>query len=381
MKKLVTVAVCLLFAAGASGQTNSPAAPGADASEPAPPVATTQTPAAAQVPDEPHDEHAAANAMSFHLRGFTDIDFAQTNDKLSPDGFSLGQFAAHMSAALGAKVSFFGETSFTARSNAFTVEVERLILRYDYNDAFKISVGRYHTPINYWNTAFHHGLWLQTTISRPQMIQVSESFQPVHFVGLLAEGTVGPPTAGLGYNFGVGNGRGAILSRAGDAGDVNRNRAWLAKIYARPGSFSGLELGTAIYHDRLTVPLIDAVPELISSAYLALTRETPEVIAEFANVRHYNPLTRTDVDSQAYYIQAAWRFTQFPDLKPYGRFEQMLGHAADIVLGDVTSSTTTLGLRYELSDAAALKAEYRHMRRPITRQMVDGVYLQAAFTF
>jgi len=39
-----------------------------------------------------------------------------------------------------------------------------LLIRYDYNDFFKLSFGRYHTPINYWNTAFHHGLWLQTTI-------------------------------------------------------------------------------------------------------------------------------------------------------------------------------------------------------------------------
>ena len=45
----------------------------------------------------------------------------------------------------------------------FNIELERLIIRYDLNDYFKVSFGRYHTPINYWNTAYHHGAWLQTS--------------------------------------------------------------------------------------------------------------------------------------------------------------------------------------------------------------------------
>ena len=59
-------------------------------------------------------------------------------------------------------MSFFSETTFTARSAGtgspsapgFNPEVERLIARYDANDFFKLSFGRYHTPINYWNTGF-----------------------------------------------------------------------------------------------------------------------------------------------------------------------------------------------------------------------------------
>jgi hypothetical protein len=80
---------------------------------------------------------------------------------------------------------FSGELSLTARSDAgtgtppatgFNAEVERLIIRYDFNDYFKVSFGRYHTPINYWNTAFHHGQWLQTTASRPETTQFGGSF-------------------------------------------------------------------------------------------------------------------------------------------------------------------------------------------------------------
>jgi hypothetical protein len=372
------VCICLLTAAVASAQSG-PSAPPDDG--PAAGSGSAAAPVASPAAQDEHDRHGAPDGPSMHLQGFTDVDFSQTDDPKSPGGFSLGQFAGHLSASLGPKVSFFAETTFTAHPDSFTVEVERAILRYDYNDSFKISVGRYHTPINYWNTAFHHGLWLQTTISRPDMIQLGGTFEPTHFVGLLAEGTVGPPTLGLGYNLGIGNGRGAILSRAGDAGDVNRNRAWLGKVYARPAALYRMEFGAAVYHDSLTLPTINGVPELITSAYVAVTRETPEIIAEFANVHHHDPISTIDYSSQAYYVQAAWRFARWPVLKPYGRFEKMLGVAGEPVFGDVSSSTGTLGMRYELTDQVALKGEYRHIVRPTTGAIVNGVFAQVALTF
>src|SRR5213075_2706220 len=111
------------------------------------------------------------------------------------------------------KVSYFGELSFTAQPAAYEVQVERSIIRYDYNDYFKISFGKYHTPISYWNTAYHHGAWLQTTTSRPDMIQVGGSFLPVHFVGALAEGTLPSGPLNISYDAALGNGRSSVVSR------------------------------------------------------------------------------------------------------------------------------------------------------------------------
>lgn len=333
----------------------------------------------AQAPD-PHGTPAQADAgPTLHFRGFMDVNFTKTGDNGSPDGFTLGQFVAHLTSSLGRKVNFFAETSFTAHDNTFSTEVERAILRYDYNDHFKISAGRYHTPINYWNTAYHHGLWLQTTVSRPEMIAGGGTFQPVHFVGVMAEGSVGPPAAGLGYNAGVGNGRSAILSRAGDAGDVNGNRAWVGKVFARPAAVAGLEAGGAIYHDELTLVGAPDLKELIASAYVALARETPEIIAEFTHVRHRDPAADRGYNSHAYYVQAASRLAQWPAWKPYVRIERLSGDA-DPVFGALRTTVSSLGVRYELADLAALKAEYRNTRRHSAAD-VNGLYLQAAFTF
>src|SRR5713101_5105732 len=168
---------------------------------------------------------------SLQIRGFGDVDFSATDQKGATSGFNLGQLDLHLASALSHKVSYFAEITFNAHPTDYTVEVERNIIRYDYIDYFKLSVGRYHTPIGYWNTAFHHGAWLQTTISRPDFVRFGGTFIPVHFVGFLAEGNIPSGGAGLSYSAGVGNGRGSIISRPGDAGEHNNNRARVANRY------------------------------------------------------------------------------------------------------------------------------------------------------
>ena len=146
---------------------------------------------------------------SLQIRGFGDVDFSATDQKGSVSGFNLGQFVLHLASPLSEKVSYFGEVSFTAQPTGYDLSVERTIIRYDYNDYFKLSFGKYHTPIGYWNAAFHHGAWLQTTIARPEMIQFGGSFIPTHFVGIEAEGNI--PSGGLGLGYNVGSGQRTVI--------------------------------------------------------------------------------------------------------------------------------------------------------------------------
>ena len=237
----------------AAAKLSSPPAP--DAIE----AAVTPAPVAGHQ-QEGHNEQATVQQSvqqmethypSLQIRGFGDVDFSATDQKGTNSGFNLGQLDLHLASALSRKVTYFGEITFNAQPTGYTVEVERSIIRYDFNDYFKISFGRYHTPIGYWNTAFHHGAWLQTTIIRPEMEKIGGTFIPVHFVGFLAEGNIPSGGAGLSYNAGVGNGRGDIISRPGDAGDNNDNRAWVANLYSRPVKLYGLQLGASIYRDKV----------------------------------------------------------------------------------------------------------------------------------
>jgi hypothetical protein len=335
---------------------------------------------------------------ALHFRGFGDVDFAGTDAKGTKSGFNMGQLILHMSSPLSEKVSVFGETSFTAQAGptatAYNVDVERLLIRYDYNDFFKLSFGRYHTPINYWNTAFHHGLWLQTTIARPEMIRFGGRFLPVHFIGMQAEGNIPSGPFGLGYNAGLGNGRSGNIARGGDSGDVNNNRAWVVNLFARPAALNGLQVGGAVYGDLITVsPALTGNPqfrELITSASVLWTKETPEFLAEFAHVRHRNTLTQQEFNNNAAYVQVAYRLPgEARKWKPYYRFEWSNINPSDPLFTTISQPAptvtdltgSTVGVRYDISNFAAFKAEYRHTARRATDPVVNGFFLQTCFTF
>jgi len=304
-------------------------------------------------PPEPTDPDILAldSGPSVHLRGFADINFADTDnhrsdDGKSADGFSLGYLVGHLQASLGGKFSFHSEVTITSRDNQFTLDVARAFLRYDYNDHLKLSVGRYHAPVAYCNTAFHRGIWLQTTIFRPDMFK-EEWFQPDHFLGAFAEGTL-VSKAGIGYIAGYGNGRETDLGYgcAGDPTCTSHNRAQVVRIFARPPRLPGVEFGGAAYHDTIAIPNSGVFPELITSAYLAVTREDPEVIAEFSNVRHHDNGTGVDYNSQAFYVQVGYRPPELPKWKPYTRFEKAISADDEPVMGNLTNWKATVGLRY-----------------------------------
>jgi hypothetical protein len=339
-----------------------------------------------------HEQHASTQAEvraaeihypSLQIRGFGDVDFSATDQPNTHGGFNLGQFVLHFASPLSPKVSYFGEVSLTAQPSGYAAQVERTIIRYDYNDYFKLSFGKYHTPISYWNNTFHHGAWLQTTISRPEMVQIGGTFIPVHFVGLLAEGNIPSGGAGLAYQVGLGNGRSNVLSTASDAGDVNSKRAWLATVYARPSWLYGLDVGGGVYHDNLNPQSGGTFEEWITSAHLVWTKERPEFISEFANAQHRDLQTSQTFNSQALYVQLAYRF-HFNEnkWKPYYRFEYIHKPGGDRVFTNVSDLTgSTVGVRYDITTYAAFKGEYRHGRNDLEHTTVNGTFFQTAFTF
>jgi hypothetical protein len=351
----------------------------------------TATPAVQEHEHDARQSQAAVEQMETHypslqIRGFGDVDFSATDQKGTTSGFNLGQLDLHLASALSRKVTYFGEITFNAQPTGYTVEVERSIIRYDYNDFFKLSFGRYHTPIGYWNTAFHHGAWLQTTISRPEMVKFGGTFIPVHFLGFLAEGNIPSGGAGLSYNVGVGNGRGSIISRPGDAGDNNNNRAWVANIYSRPPKLYGLQMGVSLYRDKITLPVAgpngNEFREWISGAHIVWTKESPEFLAEIANVQHRSILTNAVTNNTAFYAQVGYRLPWLnKSLKPYYRFEHTHTPLSEQVLNNLDLVQSIVGLRYDISNYAAFKSEYRNFKRLPTEPRANGLFLQTDFTF
>jgi len=348
-------------------------------------------PAAKNATMQEHQDHPMpaveqSTYPSMQIRGFGDVDFFATDQKGTTSGFDLGQFVLHIASPLSKKVTYFGEVSFTAQnvaqSTVYALQVERTLIRYDYDDFFKISFGKYHTPVNYWNTEFHHGLWLQTTIARPEMVKFGGTFIPVHFVGLLGEGEIPSGGVGLNYQVGMGNGRGENIATAGDAGDINNNRAWVVNLFSRPQHIYGLQMGGSFYGDEITTPTAPRMKELISAVHFVWTRETPEFLSEFANVHHRVLDTGQVFNSLAYYIQVAYRLPWLEKKwKPYYRFEYIHAPKGEPVLHGTNLVESTAGVRYDITEFAAFKTEYRSTKRATNEPRFNGVFLQTCFTF
>ena len=321
----------------------------------------------------------------FRMAGFSDLNYSASTIRGSRSGFSEGQFVLHINSQLSPKLSVFGELTLTARDaadthshshSAFDAEVERSFIRYDYNDGWKLSFGRFHTPVNYWNDAFHHGTWLQTTVSKPEM---ARSFIPVHFVGSLTEGSIPVPGATLNYKAGIGNGRGGDLQRAGDAGDLNNSRAWLVNVTARPDKYYPLQIGASLYSDQI---LAEGRPvrESMQAVQIVWNSENPELIAEFANARHRPMGDNSTASSQAWYVQTAYRIAE-GRWKPYYRFEYQHVPKSDFAFRTVPSvSGSVAGMRWDISTFAAFKFEYRKLRRSDVGSGHYG-FAQTSFTF
>ncbi len=324
-----------------------------------------------QEPDDPR----------VRVMGFGDFNYLLTElDR--QEGFRMGQMVGHVIADLGDRLTFFGEVSVTGKDNGYSIEVERAMVRYDFADVFKISVGRFHTPVGYWNTAFHHGSWLQTSVARPEMIKFGSRFIPTHFVGVIAEGSWPASRLGLGYSVGVGNGRAANIARAGDAGDVNDRRAWVARVRSRPISIVGLELGATFYSDRLLALDLSEANERIYALHAALDRDAPEILAEYAHVTH-DPVTGPGdfPGSDAWYIQFGYRLPgEYRSLKPYARVEQVIVSSGDDVFAapNLNYDGVVVGVRYDPGVFLALRLEYRWEQFEAL-ESTNSLYAQASF--
>jgi hypothetical protein len=309
---------------------------------------------------------------------FGDVLFTVTDADVE-DGFKLGQMVAHGNATLSENVVFFGELSITARNTGYALAMERAILRYDFSDPLKVSAGRYHTPISFWNTEFHHGLWLQGSVARPEAVKFGSQYVPVHFVGAMVEGNL--TSAPIYYTAGFGNGRALNIAGAGDGGDVNGNRAFVASASVRPRSVFGFRVGGGVYVDRISDVGGELADEVITSAHVVWDRGRIEAVAEYIHVSHEEIETDLSTGNPSYYVHLGYRLpNDLQAFTPYARYENMDIDEADVVFGGLVPDYEAViaGVRFDFSDLAALKAEYRN-ESVAGGDRMDAWFVQASF--
>jgi len=329
----------------------------------------------------------ASNDLGLPLHGFADVDF-RTNHT-GDHGFSIGSVDFYLTPQFGDRVKALAELIFEVGQNgtppAVAPDLERLQIGYTFSDDFTLWAGRFHTPYGYWNTAFHHGKQLQTSIDRPRFLDFEDKggILPAHSVGLWGNGGLKAGDGKVTYDLYIANGSritGATNPGIGAAGtidpnlfkDDNHSYEYGAKLgYQFGGALDGLVVG-AHYLDMKVND--DFVPPLnvpfnmtdvqFYGGYGVYVTDDWEILSEYYkfNDRDLSGSTGTH-DSWAAYAQIGRPIGQYT---PYIRFErtrldQNDNYFAWQQTGD-SYRRSVLGLRYDINPKVALKAELQNTR-------------------
>jgi hypothetical protein len=329
------------------------------------------------------------------IRGFGDISLHGDTQKGDTTSFSLGQLDLFVTSDVSDKFRFLGEIVFEGgpgnyygaiqgEKNTYTVDIERYLLQYSYNDYLNISAGRGHTAIGYYNTAYHHSTWLQTTTGRPYLFDFEDhgGILPIHMVGVSASGQVPSGSLGLHYVAEVGNGRASRnpLEEEPVQNEVDdeNHKAWNLALFARPEAVHGLQAGFSAYRDVLAPANSPRVGETILAAHAVLIRPKYEWLNEVVLDRHRLLGTSRVFNTPGFYTQVS---RQLASYRPYLRYQYVNVASNEPVFPDVAlRHGPSLGLRYDASESVALKFQYDYtfLRN---QPGVNELTLQLGFTF
>jgi hypothetical protein len=322
--------------------------------------------------------------LRFH--GFGDVQYHVSDGSVGEDNsFSLGTLDFFITSRLAEDVSVLNETVLRAgNNNKFGITIERLLLEYSANDYFNIDIGRGHTAIGYWNTAYHHGSWFQTSVDRP-FIFAFNGILPIHYIGVSANGHIPSGSLGLRYIIEVGNGRHYSLAAAGEEAnqnviDDNDFKAVNVGLTARPDWAPGLQVGISAYHDWLTPAGLPRTDQLILATHVVYKTSSLEWLNEFLLLRH-KPVNGSAHYTPAFYTQIAPRFGRF---QPYVRYQWQNAPTSDAIFANFgvagVRQGPSVGMRYDFTDFAALKVQYDYVRQE-NKPAANEVTGQVGFTF
>jgi hypothetical protein len=321
------------------------------------------------------------SGSSTSIRGFTDVSWLSGGGNTGRrPAFGVGQFDLYITSRLADRVSFNGETvfEFDQAKGEFVVDVERVVVAYAIDEHFRLSGGKVHTPIGYWNNAYHHGLALQPTIERPLLFHFEDDggALPIHTVGVQLSGR-DMTEAHLGFDVLLGNGLGNR-----PASDTNATPSLTVALHSQVTPT--LRVGLSAYRDhrvagsetKYGLPLAAPMTQVIGGGFVTYLGDRAELIVEGQQVT--NSSGGRDTRSPGWFGYAGWRVA--PRLVPYLVHDQLRLAEGDPYFVADDTRRETLGLRWEEAASVVLKLELRSIdARGFARATDLGAQLAVAF--
>jgi hypothetical protein len=327
-------------------------------------------------------------------RGFGEVDYKVLNQRIpeqaaygfvpgSHGNFYTGDFDLLLNARINDKASVLSEIVFGEEdAQAFSIDLERVLLKYDYNDHLKMSFGRYHTAIGYYNTAFHSGSWLQTTADRPLIMEFANDGGPLptQAVGVSVTGEI--PSGQLGVNYiaeyGSSDTKRPDLNNSEIDDEDNSNHVNVG-LFLRPDRLPGLQVGGSFYHDRVSDPVRGEarLGQTIINGHIVYVGHAIEFLNEGFLIRLAYQTTSTVYNMPAFYSQI-WK--RYGRIRPFFRYQYINANANEFLEDIALRHGPSFGARYDFNDNIAFKTQLDHTLRK-GQPDLNGLHLQLAFTF
>ena len=310
--------------------------------------------------------------LGLPVHGFADVRAAQSSreDPLRLKGFNGGTLDLYLTPQFGDRVRSLIEIAieYEPDGKGSIVDMERLQLGYTVSDELTLWMGRFHTPFGLWNTAFHHGANLQTSIYRPRFIEFEDQggIIPAHSVGFWASGKLDLGAARLTYDGYLSNGP-SIRNRELDfnpfTDDTPGKMVGLNAGIQPGGALRGLTMGLHGFTSKVATftnadAIFDETSLRMAGAYAAYDANDWEIFAEYYRFFDTDVLTGRRHTSNAGFVHAGRSFGQWT---PYVRYERAALDAGDVYFSSQRQGRSytryVVGSRYALDARSSVKLE------------------------
>jgi opacity protein-like surface antigen len=244
---------------------------------------------------------AVAQEFSVGAYGRVQYDAVHTTFKdgstpTNENSFSIPTLDIFLRGSLG-NWSFLSEVLFDIdEGNTIGVDLDRFQVGYDIADWLKITAGRFHTSLGYYNTAYPQGgaVYLLPT-DRPEVVDQHDnaSIIPTSTVGINLRGRLPFAQQRFTYDIDISNGRGLTSDDLANGVDANNSKMLNLRLRYE---INGLILGGNAMVDwipprgDIAAPLptdhMDTIREQIFGAHLAYVEFPWHLIAEGYHISH-----------------------------------------------------------------------------------------------
>src|SRR6266480_1241064 len=309
----------------------------------------------------------AEEGMATH--GFADVGVGNHNATFSNyQGANVGELDFFLTPRLGSRTRALFELNFEVGSDgAVGVDLERAQLGYQFADSATVWLGRFHTPYGYYNTAFHHGQQIATSLRRPRFLEFEDhgGIMPAHTVGGWLTGSERLGDEKLTYDLFIGNSQrvtgGALeMNNPGNTGGSTIIGGNVGMLLS--GALDGLKVGVDAFQTRIEDQ--DLTPSLFTrvrsyGVYAAYDTDTWEDIGEFHVFDNHDLTGGTGSHhSDAGFLQIGYRAGRYT---PYARYERGSFQQSDRYFAALRHGESyyrnALGVRYDVDLVSSVKLE------------------------